>query len=443
MSPALQVAIALGSVAALLAVMLAVKRTAARFDWPAEVQRKSVHMATGLYTLTLPWLFPERWPVYMLVAVSLVVLMVLRLPGVARHGIGSTLHSVERQSAGDILLTVSVGICFFLSLGEKVIYVLPMAVLTLADAAAALAGTAYGKRFYMVEEGRKSLEGVAVFFMITLIVSMVCLLLMTDVSREKVIVLSLTVSAIGTIIEAESWRGLDNFFLPIGLLLYLHASLDSENAALLAELGVLVVAIAGGHILARNLDLGTHTIRVYVIVAFLLLVATDAHNALLPLVALIAHAYASRHAPCEGGFPHLDMATALAFVSIGWLALGTATGFNAILFYESTVAGMAIAFLAIAHSSGPRRRMAAVVACGVVLAGAVVLLVDMNQPDAHWAGDHWLLAAATIGWAALAATMATAWLRKRRAFKVSLLSLVVPIGAYLVLVLSDAGDTIG
>ena len=443
MSPVLQIAIALGSVVTLLAVMLAVKRTAARFDWPAEVQRKSVHIATGLYALTLPWLFPERWPVYMLVAVSLVVLMILRLPGVARHGIGSTLHSVERQSAGDILLTLSVGICFFLSLGEKVIYVLPMAVLTLADAAAALAGTAYGKRFYVVEEGRKSLEGVAVFFMITLIVSLICLLLMTNVSREKVIVLSLTVSAIGTIIEAESWRGLDNFFLPVGLLLYIHASLNSENTALLLELGALVVAIAGGHILARRLDLGTHTIRVYVVVAFLLLVTTDAHNALLPMVALAAHAYASRRAPCGGSFPHLDMATALAFVSIGWLALGTATGFNAILFYEGTVAGMAIAFLAIALSSGPRRRLAAVIACGGVLVGAIVLLVDMNQPDVHWAGGHWLLAAATIGWAGLAATATAGRLRNRRVFKVSLISLVVPTSAYLVLVLSYTGDKIG
>ncbi len=156
---AVQIAMAAVSVGALLLVMLVVKRLATRFDWPAEVQRKLVHIATGLYALTLPWLFPERWPVYMLVVISLLVLMMLRLPRVAQFGIGSTLHSVERQSWGDILLTLAVGMTFFLSGDDLVLYMLPIAVLTLADAAAALAGTAYGKRFFIVEEGRKSFEG--------------------------------------------------------------------------------------------------------------------------------------------------------------------------------------------------------------------------------------------------------------------------------------------
>ena len=52
---------------------------------------------------------------------------------------------------------------------------MPLAVLTLADAAAALAGSTYGRRFFTVDDGRKRVEGSAVFFTVTLLVAMVCL----------------------------------------------------------------------------------------------------------------------------------------------------------------------------------------------------------------------------------------------------------------------------
>ena len=41
---------------------------------------------------------------------------------------------------------------------EPVLYVLPLAVLTLSDAAAALAGSSYGRMRYTIEEGQKSIK---------------------------------------------------------------------------------------------------------------------------------------------------------------------------------------------------------------------------------------------------------------------------------------------
>ncbi|MEC7667471.1 MAG: hypothetical protein VX622_00215, partial [Pseudomonadota bacterium] len=95
MSPVFQIALALGSVAALLGLMAVVRRLATQWQISAEVQRKLVHVGTGLYALSLPWLFPDRWPVYALVGVTLIVMMVLRLPN---SKLGGTLHGVERQS---------------------------------------------------------------------------------------------------------------------------------------------------------------------------------------------------------------------------------------------------------------------------------------------------------------------------------------------------------
>jgi len=137
MTATAQIALALASIIALLGVMGVVKRLARSFDLGAEMQRKLVHICTGLYALTLPWLFPDRWPIYMLLALTLGVMLCLRIPRIANAGIGSTLHGVERQSYGDIFLALAVGLCLFFAEDQLYLYVLPIAVLTLADAAAA------------------------------------------------------------------------------------------------------------------------------------------------------------------------------------------------------------------------------------------------------------------------------------------------------------------
>ena len=79
MSAALQIAIAFASVAVLLGLMAVVQRLARARDVSAEVQRKLVHISTGLYALTLPWLFTDRWPVFMLVGLTLIVMAVCLL----------------------------------------------------------------------------------------------------------------------------------------------------------------------------------------------------------------------------------------------------------------------------------------------------------------------------------------------------------------------------
>jgi len=203
-----------------------VKRLARSFDLGAEMQRKLVHICTGLYALTLPWLFPDRWPIYMLLALTLGVMLCLRIPRIANAGIGSTLHGVERQSYGDIFLALAVGLCLFFAEDQLYLYVLPIAVLTLADAAAALAGTSYGKRFFRVEDGQKSLEGCVVFFGVTLLLAIICLMLMTPFAPINIILLALMVAGFGTLVEAVSWRGFDNLFLPLGILVFLPVLVD-------------------------------------------------------------------------------------------------------------------------------------------------------------------------------------------------------------------------
>ena len=100
------------SAAVLLAIMGGVKWLGMRFGWDPELQRKGVHVATGLYATALPLLFSERWPVLLLIGIAGSVLLLLRLPRFAKTGLGSTLHGVERKSYGELLLAVAIAFTF-------------------------------------------------------------------------------------------------------------------------------------------------------------------------------------------------------------------------------------------------------------------------------------------------------------------------------------------
>ena len=133
MSAAAGLGLIVCSIALLLGAMAAVKELARRFDLGPELQRKLIHVATGLYALTLPLTFRDRWPVVALILASVAVMLALRLPQFARSGVASALHAVERRSYGEIYLCLAVGFLFFQSQGRPILYVLPILTLTLSD----------------------------------------------------------------------------------------------------------------------------------------------------------------------------------------------------------------------------------------------------------------------------------------------------------------------
>jgi phytol kinase len=428
-SPAIQITLALGSVGVLLGLMAGVRRMARRLEIGAEVQRKLIHVATGLYALSLPWLFPDRWPVYVLIGVTLVVMLVLRLPN---SRLGKTLHGVERQSYGDLLLAVSVGLCLFLAGDDLYLYVLPIAVLTLADAAAALAGSTYGTRFFRIEDGRKSVEGSAVFFLITLLISIVCLMLMTPLPPLNILVISMMVAGFGTLVEAASWRGFDNLFLPLGLLIFLSVHAGNSLAELFSFAGLFVASILAFRHVAPLIGLNRHAAHVYVTAVFLLLAVTAVQNAIIPILVLAAHAWSRSAAPGEARFPDLDIVAALALVSFGWLALGTATGLNAVTFYGVTAIGMVMGLSAVALAG---RLMIVRVLSFAIIALVVGLLhalaFALNPEASTWNGPMWGLVLASMGLAALAPSILSRGLDGDRVAWITALSLALPLPAYL------------
>jgi phytol kinase len=428
-SPALQIALLLASVAVLLGLMAVVRALSGVWGFSSEVQRKLVHIGTGLYALTLPWLFPDRWPIYGLLGLTVVVMLVLRRPG---SRLGQTLHGVERQSYGDLLLALSVGLCLFLAGDRLYLYVLPIAVLTLSDAFAALAGKAYGSIHFTVEEGQKSVEGSAVFFAITLLISFVCLMLMTDLAPLNIIVLSLMVASFGAYVEALSWRGFDNMFLPLGLLIFLTVHAEDSLADLAALVVLFALSVLAFNRVAAKIGLSKHAARVYVVAVFLLLAVTEVQNAIFPLLVLGAHAWCRKATPCTAKYPDLDIVAALALVSFGWLALGNATQWNAVSFYGLTTMGLMIGLCALALK--PQSLAVRIVALMAIVAGVLVLraaIINVNPAPSNWNGPIWALSViSAVGMAIIPSIYPSGFVRAR-VTKLTLLALAIPLLSYL------------
>lgn len=231
-----------GSVILLAGVLAGVGLLARRLNLQPEIARKIIHVSLGLYCLTFPWVFSHAWEVAAVCALAGIVFVIAR----NRPALGEGLHGVKRFSYGELLFAVSVALLFWLKDGhyslavrgvqsepQLILYVLPLMILTLCDAASALVGVNYGRMRFPVEEGVKSLEGVITFVLTAWITAMIALLLFTDLGRGDVIVLALITALFGALFEAASWRGLDNLFIPIGLYFILSNLLPRGTAELL------------------------------------------------------------------------------------------------------------------------------------------------------------------------------------------------------------------
>lgn len=338
------------------------------------------------------------------------------------------------------MLAIAIGICLFLSGDQPWLYVLPIAILTLADAAAALAGSSYGRKFFVVEDGRKSIEGSVVFFTLSFLISLVCLMLMTPLPPVNMLLLSAMVAGFGTMVEATSWQGFDNLFLPVGLLIFLatHAGKDPLSLTVLAAgFALSVIAFLS---VAGPLGLTRHSARVYVIALFLLLAATAFHNAVIPLLVLFIHAWSRSANPGDARFPDLDVVAAVALISFGSMVLGPAVGHNTVPFYVVTMMGVATGLSALALV--PRPLWLRVTALLAIMAGLCLLrlwALAENPPDANWAGPFWAGTFVSLALNALVPGLMPGAFRVRRMTKLSILALIVPLGLYVHAVASLGG----
>lgn len=200
----------------------------------AELTRKLMHVGMGLIVLSFPWLFHTVWPVALMGGGAAAMLVCLRILS-DNTGLKGVIGGVNRVSWGEVYFPLIVVILFWLTVEREngwVLYVIPLLILALADALAALIGLRYGRTKYLTQDGVKSVEGSIAFFGTTFLATHVPLLLWTDTGRTESLLIGLMLGLLGTMLEAIAWRGLDNLFVPLGAYVLLQLFLEMSTQQL-------------------------------------------------------------------------------------------------------------------------------------------------------------------------------------------------------------------
>ena len=201
-----------------------------------ELVRKLFHIGGGLIGLSLPWLFDEVTPVLAFAAIVAAALVALRLVPRLRSGVGQVLFGVERQTVGELCYLASICLLFWLSGHDKLLYSVPLLILTFADTFAALVGEEYGKSRLNMSGDRKSYEGVLAFFLTAFFCVHVPVLLWGGTPRMESLLIGIDLSILTMMAEAAAWWGLDNFIVPVWGYMLLKSLLKMTDAELAAHL---------------------------------------------------------------------------------------------------------------------------------------------------------------------------------------------------------------
>jgi uncharacterized protein (TIGR00297 family) len=226
------------------------EKTRQRLGWSAEVNRKLVHVLTGILVFFCPFFFisskPLVWMAALFIAVDLFGVMTGRLKG---------MHGTARKSYGTVFypLTFLILVLFCWD-GRKTVLVLSMLVLALADAVAALVGENLKKPHeYVLWKDKKSLEGSAAMFLSSFLIVWIFLPHVASldgnlVGSVEAAWIGLIAAAFATAMEALSVTGSDNLTAPLGAAFALNFMLFSPvTDGLRLTLGVvlgLIVALS-------------------------------------------------------------------------------------------------------------------------------------------------------------------------------------------------------
>lgn len=353
MNPAVGMAIVLGSLGGLFVAL----RLYGLLAQPhPELLRKGMHIGMGLVTLSFPWLFAQTWPVWVLAAVAITALVGVRRIRALRSTFGQVIHGVKRDSTGEICFPVAVAAVFELAQGNWVLYVVPILLLTLADALAALIGMRYGKLHYSTTEGTtKSIEGSAAFFLVAFIATEVVVLLGSDMGRAETLLVAVQVGIVVAMVEAVAWKGLDNLFVPLVTFAILHHGMWRSVPDLATRLGVLALLAAVIWARRRQTTLDTSGLVAAVLVAFVTWTIGGPAWLVAPLVAMLS--YALIWPTIEGEQPPRHNAQAvLAINAAALIVLYFKTRMPDVDWLYLSVASYAIQLALIGRAGSPRPR---------------------------------------------------------------------------------------
>ena len=179
----------------------------------SELSRKLIHILVGSFVAFWPYIMSVNSIRIISVLFTIVVFSSMKF------NIFKSIHSVKRDSLGEIYFAISVGLITFIN-PSHLVYTISLLTMSLADGLAALVGTYYGmNRKYKVYGRSKTVLGSLTFF----IVALVLILIYIDKTGHVFSLGYLAVAAGLTLIENISPKGMDNLLVPLVAALFLAA----------------------------------------------------------------------------------------------------------------------------------------------------------------------------------------------------------------------------
>jgi phytol kinase len=290
-----------------------------------ELVRKLLHIGMGLVTLSFPLLFDASWPVIALAVLAVGAMLALRHVAPLRERLGGVVHAVARESSGELYFPVAIALVFTLAAGVPVLYAVPVLLLTLADATAALIGVRYGTlKLATLDGGFKSVEGAVAFFTVAFLCTHVSLLLATDVGRVETLLIGLEVGFLVMLVELVAWRGLDNLFIPLFSFALLHDIERMQAAELIERLAFLVLLSVFVLLWRKRTTLEAGALIASVLVAHVFWTVGGLLWLAPPVACFATYALLWPEDRVRRGRIH-DLRAALSFAAVGlaWLLLAT------------------------------------------------------------------------------------------------------------------------
>jgi phytol kinase len=213
----------------------------------SESTRKIFHAGNGTLLLTMPLLFGQDiLPAIAWGAISAGLMLVLLLSPGLRSRLAGNVYDVRRISYGDIYFVFGVVLLFFFSAPTYYTYAVPLTMLSYADAVSALVGKRFGRHKYEATEGRKSIEGSLAFFAVAFIAALAWAPVLPNANPLQVTLIAMILGMVVMLLEAISWRGLDNLLIPLGGFILLRTYLMLELPRLVINLAVITLLVVFG-----------------------------------------------------------------------------------------------------------------------------------------------------------------------------------------------------
>ena len=204
---------------------------------PTEITRKIVHVTFGIIASSFPFLFSHVYSVFLLCLFFFILMLITKITGKSE-----SIHNIDRRSLGVFAYPLAVSFIFYLANRNWLYYVVPVLLLAVSDALAALAGRRYGMISYTMLNHIRTLEGSTAFFISSFIIILICILLSHETENESAILVAILLALIITGIEAISILGLDNILIPIMGYFFISKFMSFDLKYLTANIVILLLS---------------------------------------------------------------------------------------------------------------------------------------------------------------------------------------------------------